>query len=798
MAWMRKLGRDFRRLFTSEGVGKAWAFFRLHLTPALISLGMTFVGLVAYCAMNWSPRLRSLPIFVFLDNVEARSLDARFNIRGPIKPDPRIAIVAIDQKTIDKLSWPFARSHYARMLDTLSRDGAKVVGFDVDFPLPDRLSGVEAISTLEKEYRRNHASQHDDEFLKRLAELKEQADSDALFAKAIEKSGNVVLGHLFFGDRAETKDLDPKVIEGYDELLVFQAYNQVLKRPSKYRYGFSMDAPEEFAVEPNLKLFADKAKSFGSFNFEADSDGTFRREQLIFRYKDPLAPPDENDAFFPSLDVEVARVFLGAGPDDTKVWFNPNGPDSIELGSKTIITDISGKVLINFAGPAQTYPYYSLSDVADGATPKDTFRDKIVIVGATATGIGDMRPIPFAKQSYPGVEIHANVLDNILNNNFLHHGFSEEITDLIVLLVVGGPVMGALFVLLPPIVSTGVYLLSGFAVGAFAYYNFSVYGRWIAVVLPLTILSVKFLAVLSYRVLTEEKEKRKVTATFGQYVSPERIKQILKNPEGVKLGGEEAELTILFSDIRGFTSISEGLTPAELVELLNEYLGAMADVIKQNEGTLDKYIGDAVMAFWGRPLPQTDHAARACRTALEMSGRLRELNANWASQGKAPLKIGIGVNTGPMIVGDMGSSMRRNYTAMGDHVNLGSRVEGLTKEYGVQIIVTEFTHKHIASQFITRELDLIRVKGKRKPVAIYELMAPISEHARYDDLLRDFEEGIVEYKAGNWDDACRVFEQLAEKYPSDGPTQLFLERCRAFAEEAPEGVWDGVFTMTHK
>ncbi len=755
---------------------------------------------MAYVSINFSRSLRSA--FVFLDNVEARSLDARFQFRGPVPPGEEIVIVAVDQKTIDRLGWPFPRAHYGRMLQTLSADGARVVGFDMAFPFPDRSSGADVLSKLEEEYRQSHGSRSQDAFLERLRLLREETDSDAQFAKAIEEAGNVVLGHLFFYQRAGIEHLPPEQIEEYYEVLAFEAYPQwrkleVSENASGNQYPFYLESPVAVAVEPNLPVFAYAAESYGAFNFEADNDGTFRRAPLIFSYSDPNLPEIEEE-FYPSLAVQIARLYLGAGPQETVLWFAPNGPEKIEMGEKEIHPDVSGKALINFAGPSQTYPHYSFADVADGLTPQGAFRDKTVLVGATAMGIGDMRPTPFEKQGYPGVEIHANVVDNILNDKFLRRGLSEEITDLGVLLFCG-LVMGLLFVLVRPLISTLLYGLAAAGLLTFVYYHFAVNGRWLSLVLPAGTLSLNYLGVISYRLLFEEKEKRKVRGAFSQYVAPGFIRQILKDPGNLKLGGEEAELTVMFSDIRGFTSISEKLTPPELVELLNNYLTEMTEIVFSNRGTLDKYIGDALMAFWGRPfLDLHDHAARACQVALQMGSKLREMNSVWVNQGKPPLRIGIGLNTGPVMVGNMGSRRRFNYTVMGDHVNLSSRVEGLNKEYGTQIILTKYTHDSVAGQFVTRPLDLIRVKGKNKPVTIYELLGPASEQSRYQPLLGEFQQGMDAYRAGKWEAALGTFEDLAARHPSDGPTQVFLKRCKNFLKEAPEDVWDGVYTMTTK
>jgi len=256
-------------------------------------------------------------------------------------------------------------------------------------------------------------------------------------------------------------------------------------------------------------------------------------------------------------------------------------------------------------------------------------------------------------------------------------------------------------------------------------------------------------------------------------------------------------MTVMFSDVRGFTSISERLTPTQLVLLLNEYLTAMSDVIMAHWGTVDKYEGDAIMAFWGRPYPQADHAARACRSCLQMMERLGELNRNWRGEGKQALDIGVGLNTGPMVVGNMGSNKRFNYTVMGDAVNLGSRLEGQNKEYGTHIIISQGTYEEVREEFLCRELDLIRVKGKLKPVAIYELMGPVTERQKCQPLLTVFAEGLAAYRAGKFEEALQVFQEILSAYPNDGPSKLFAKRSGLYVE-APPPAWDGVFVATSK
>ena len=444
-------------------------------------------------------------------------------------------------------------------------------------------------------------------------------------------------------------------------------------------------------------------------------------------------------------------------------------------------------------------------DAMSGAVPEDVFKDKLVFLGATALGIGDLRSTPFQKQDsdYTGVEIHANILDNLLHSNepsrtFLTRGFREEIID-VAFIVIFGMGLGFWFGRIKPLYSTISVALVLSAFGWFVYFAFAHWGRWLTFVVPAFTLVANYAAITSFRVIFEEREKRKIRKTFGQYLSPGVIALIEKDPgRYIRPGGEVKELTVMFSDIRGFTTLSEGLTPDELVRLLNEYLGAMTDVLFKNLGTLDKYIGDAIMAFWGSPYPQTDHAYCACTCALEMFRKLDELNAKWKAEGRRTISIGVGLNTGPVNVGNMGSDKRLAWTVMGDNVNLASRLEGMTKEYRSRIIISEFTFRQVAHQFVCREVDKIRVKGKNQPVTIYELMAPIEDHARFSDLLSRFEDALAAYRTQDWRHAAGKFGELLAAYPDDGPTQILLQRAMEFMEESPEPDWDGVYVMKSK
>ncbi len=323
-------------------------------------------------------------------------------------------------------------------------------------------------------------------------------------------------------------------------------------------------------------------------------------------------------------------------------------------------------------------------------------------------------------------------------------------------------------------------------------------GIWLNAVYPLLTMVIVYTAVTVYRYIVEEREKRKIRGAFSFYVTPSVVNEMLKNPDKLKLGGDKKELSVLFSDIRGFTTLAEEMEPEALVHLLNEYLTEMTDVVFEFDGLLDKYIGDAVMAVWGAPLEQTDHPVRACRTALKMLDRLSKMQQQWEAEGTPRLDIGIGINTGSMVVGNMGSERRFDYTVMGDSVNLASRLEGINKEYGTQVVISEFTYDWVKDDFFCRELDAVRVKGRAKPVKIYELLALRSEPDPRVEIIEPFSRGLHHYRAQEWKTAEAEFNEVLARLPKDFAAQLYLQRITSLREDPPEPGWDGVFTMTRK
>jgi adenylate cyclase len=737
--------------------------------------------------------------FAFLQNIEESSMDMRFEMRGARPHDDRIVIVGIDEHTLQKIgSFPFPRDSYALLVNRLTAGGARVIAFDVTFPTPETNSASDVLQRLQTELGRSASPG----VSSKIADLQKASDHDAQLAAAIKDSGRVVLAHLFLNPE-RAKGADPKIEEAYFNIVWAKSYPQDLTVASKD--GRKVDIGQAWiaaggtvaaGAEANIAQLADAAASYGFIDINPDPDGTLRHALLAIRY--------QNQDFFPPLSMQVVREYEIIPDQDLALYFANDGLERIQFGKRVLRPAHNGTAIINYAGPYGTYSHYSMWDAMSGIVPPETFKDKIVLIGPTAEAIGDMRNTPYqGGEPYMGVEVHANIIDNLLHSDekgrgFLTRGFSEEITDLGFILLFGLG-FGYLFSSVRPLWSTISLLLALAGFGWFVYYSFAQHGRWLSFVIPAGTLAANYAAITSFRMIFEEREKRKIRKSFAQYLSPGVIALIEKDPQKyIRPGGEMKDLTVMFSDIRSFTTISEGLTPDELVRLLNEYLGAMTDILFANLGTLDKYIGDAIMAFWGSPYPQTDHALSACKCALQMSRALIKLNAKWKQEQRPPIAIGIGLNTGPVNVGNMGSEKRLAWTVMGDNVNLASRLEGITKEYQVQIVISEGTYRQIADQFVCRELDKIKVKGKNLPVNIYELMGVAAEKSKFESLLTGFDRAMAAYRSQDWKEAAARFGQLLGVYPDDGPTRVFLQRAMEYLENAPEPDWDGVYVMKSK
>jgi len=784
-----------------------------HRGALSISLIITVVALFFYVVTFVGER--PMPLSEFLTRLELDTLDARFQFRGGVRPDPRIIIVDIDQRSQEVLGhWPFPRSYFAQLLDRLREDGAKVVAFDITFSKPDETPlPLRTLSAqLDEEKKRNGKS--DPAVLKEIGVLEKKYDYDQQFAEAIQRFGNVVLGDYFLYTQADLEGVSKESLDRYASLIDYFPFPQVRpERPPDPQMKNRLNLISQYedqkilplGAEANTELLTDAILTgkgdAGFFNVVSDPDGAVRR--II------LALPYGRDAdrmtwdFYASTDVQTLRIYLGISTLDTVLYYSASGVSSIEFGPgpkpKLILRpDGLSRLMINFRGPARTYPYVSFADAALGKFPSGTFKDKIVLVGASATGIGDLRVTPYGSLDFPGVEIHANVLDNALNHQFLIDNKGNPyvvLTDIFFILLFGAGLGLWLAIVQPRWLFFGLVCLVPFA--AIVYIAF-LHGSWLNFIMPSAFTLIPNVGLVAlYRVLVEEQEKRKVRSAFQQYVSPEVIRRLLSDPHLVQ--PRKTEITVLFSDIRGFTSISEQLDAQELARLLNEYLTEMTQIIFLYKGTLDKYIGDAVMAIWGAPFDDPRQADPCCMAALSMLDRLNEMQEGWRKEGRPALQIGVGINTGTASVGNMGSRLRYGYTALGDSVNLASRLEGLNKEYGTKIIISEYTfHEITEGFFLVRELDLIRVKGKSRPVVIYELLSNEAAQKDGSDLVEMFGKAREAYKQRQWSEAREKFEEVLKRWPEDGPSRLFLGRCEEYLSEEPAADWDGVYTMKHK
>ncbi len=746
----------------------------LRITPLTITIFVLLLALVSF----WLN-------FEFLKLMEFKILDLRMVARGEVTPGGETVIAVIDEKSVSELGrWPWTRSTIARLVDRLKKDGAKAVGFDIVFSEPEDAAGRKVIESLASEMKKSGLS---DATLRRLLDQgKKSADPDGMLTDAVQKAENVTLGYFFHfsrkGDEKELAHINAQTIAKQASRIENSRYamiNSVTGRPND---GY---LPHAYSPEANLPGLSAAAQNGGYFNMMPDSDGAIRRSPLVIAF---------GNNYYSSLAVSLVHAYLDF--PTLSLNLEPYGAKNIGIGDILIPTDESGRLLINYLGPPRTFPHYSITDIVNDRIPPGTFRDRIVLVGATAVGIYDLRVTPFSSV-YPGVEIHATVIDNILHRNFLIRSDLTRFID-ICSIILFGLIIGLTIPRLRPIPG----MIAAFAIiVAFVAVNFLIFFRlniWLNLVYPFVTMALIYLGITIYHYVMEEREKKKIRGAFQYYLNASVINEMLKDPAKLKLGGDKKDLSVMFSDIRGFTTISEKLTPQELVSLLNEYLTAMTNEVFRYDGLLDKYIGDAIMAVFGAPLSQPDHARRACLTALGMMKELKRLQMKWKQEGRPEVRIGIGINTGDMVVGNMGSDMRFDYTVMGDAVNLASRLEGTNKEYGTGVIISEFTHDAVKNDFCCRELDFVRVKGKIKPVRIYELLGEKKDEAGLKNLTETFARALALYREKKWDEAIAAFQDVLSIQPGDFVSEVYLERCRNLKEHPPGEPWDGVFVMTKK
>jgi adenylate cyclase len=805
-----------------------------------------------------------------LTRLESALTDLRFKQRyqlHPLVPSGRVVIAAVDEPAIARFGrFPWDRRVIAALIDKLNEQGASAIGFDISYSdedlggqfagakryrkrfedislaAPRNIAAVERFNEAESDlagarsalsalkvkpdadpvYRTARGRLEDG--LGKLTASKEQfqdlvrqhseyaaemdhdltgADPDSVMGEAVKRaSSKAVIGWVALTE-PEMKDFKPEEVAEH----VKRIERGKLHQP-EFRYplqgGGEGAQPiqrtwikEYSGLRAPLVPIASGAQWFGFFNTLPDHDGVIRHEPLVVQIK---------GRYLPSLSTAMVAVTLGVKPGDiTALTANAEDGDidSVDFGGKRLVpTDGRGLIEINYFGPENVFRRLSIADIMDGKHDAG-LKGKVVLVAATAQATFDQRVTPMDKIA-PGIETHANTIETILSGRYLVRGPLVQTVEIVVLLA-----MALFFAFVFSRVKV-TYTLPVLGISTIALWGGATLAFWggydIFAALPLVELGAMFVLVTVYRYATEERDKRQLRKAFQLYLNPEVMEEMLDEPEKLQLGGKLLELTVLFSDIRGFTTISEKLSPQAVVHLMNEIFSPMTDNIFEKRGTLDKYIGDAVMAFFGAPVQTELHAANGCDAALLMLATLRRLKEKWRIEDPdmPDVDLGIGVNSGPMVVGNMGSTQRFNYTVMGDNVNLASRLEGLNKEYGTHILISEQTLRAARkglkdrAAYCVRELDSVQVIGKREPVRLFELRSRGPARTEELPLLEGYEEGLQLYRAQKFAEARLQFESLLARFPDDGPCALFLRRCDEMLESPPGEDWDGVFKMEHK
>jgi len=712
----------------------------------------------------------------FLQNIEWQAYDTKLRATMPSEVDSRIVIIDIDERTLTTEGrWPLSRDRWVALLENgFDKYKLKVMGFDVLFTEPDTTSGLAKLEELAK-----GPFKGSEDFQSKLRDLRPQLDYDKRFADAIKKYPIVL---AFAGSNDRSQSLGGLKLGALPPPAFLATSFGNKPFVSMTIDGFSANLPE----------FQKNAAAAGHILPAIDFDGILRRVPTFIKYE---------GGYYESLSIATYRTFLDNAPMSV-IAREDEGDGAkrfkeVRIGrSPPIRMDALGTSLIPYRGRSPMFRYISATDIMQGKLQPGELSGKIGIVGSSAQGLFDLRATPVG-EVYPGVEAHANLIAGYMDNTIRSKPqmFELAISVLIVMLI-GVPLALAL-VKMNPLVSTVTVGVTGAAYAALNLYFWD-QNLVLPIAVPLLMILLIYLLNMAYGFFIEARSKKAITSIFGTYVPKELVDEMAKDPDAYTTKGETREMTVLFSDVRNFTSISEGLSATELTALMNAYLTEMTKTIQSEKGTIDKYIGDAIMAFWGAPLKDANHAEHALRSAMVMQRQLDEIAPDFIKRGWPKLAIGVGLNCGPMNVGDMGSAFRRAYTVMGDAVNLASRLESLTKEYGVGILVSENIVAAVPD-VVYRELDRVRVKGKLEPVTIYE---PVGEQGKIGDTLVNeidrFHRALDCYRQQRWDEAEQTIASLSMADTNRKVYHMYLERIAALRANPPAKNWDGVFTFMTK
>ncbi len=770
--------------------------FRLALYVGLVATALHVLDVL------WAQKGSQLPV---ISRIEHAAQDyVLTTLRGPRLPSGQVVIVAIDERAIEAEGlWPWSRARMARLVDALAQGGVAAVGFDVVWA-DDDVQG-RRLADLAGRLKAAGALSSEPAVARALAEawalaaagepgVPPDVDPTRQLADAIERARNVTVGFMF----RSAADATGSGSSGAEALRFFRtepvrvqdAGGRLVPEPGGRQRPVGRSFP---GAVPPVDEVVQVADSGGFFTVPPDADGVIRRYHAL---------ASAGGATYPALGLALLARVEGRGGIPAPV--QPVGVAGsqvlvgLRVGSLEIATDDYGRAPLNYYGSYRDFPTWSATDLLHGRIPREQLQGKIAIVGTTAPGTWDQRVTPFDAIA-PGVITHATFVENVLHGQLLERSQWVVLGE-VLMMVAASVALAFLFSRVSSLAAAPALVAVMALWAAVSVLALSRFNLVLASGLPLMQVLSMSLAATTYRFFSEEREKRKARERFSRFLAPAIVDEVLRHEGSLRLGGEKRELTALFADIRGFTAISEQLDPHVLLGVLNQYLTPMTDIIVSgHQGTLDKYMGDAIMAFWGAPRAQPDHALRACRAALAMLEELERLRAGWRAQGLPDIDIRLGLNTGPMSVGFVGSQDRfYNYTILGDAVNLASRLEGANTQYGTRIIIGPETYRQVEAHVVARPLDLVRVKGKREGVRIFELLALAPGPPELEPFLRAFAWGFSAWQAQRWDEATASFQEADRLRGGDACARVYLARCEEMRRAPPGPGWDGAYEMKTK
>ncbi len=702
-----------------------------------------------------------------IEAVEKKITDLSFVYRGPLLGKDEqiedIVIIDIDEKSINQLGqysrWPNA--FFAQAVDYISGGAPLAIGFDMFFTERDTLNSIALNILTGKILRENPQYKEKD-----LRKILESTSTDGILAESFRNSGVVYLGMF---DRLDAK-YDKAVLPG-----------NLVSYPCK---GELKQCVEIINPLPPIPELAQAAHKVGFAHVVEDTDGITRYYQLLFSYKGKNYVNFSCQMIFDLLDIAEVEEIAG------KIVLKQKSGEKI-----AIPVDSDGNILLNFYGIKRSFRYISFSDIINQRIPQEYFENKVVLVGASAVGLQDLKVIPI-DEAYPGVELHATFIYNLLNTQFIKY-LPDQTYNLIIFLLT----VFVLFVMsrISPVKSVITLVLLNTVIFVAVLVIFDLYSYKIYLTDLFISMNLGFIFILSYKYQTEIKERQRVKHAFSKYVSSSLVENILANPKNLKFGGTQKEVTTLFTDIKDFTTMSEAVNPEEITNFLHEYLSKCTNIVLKNDGMLDKYIGDAIVALYNVPMNIEDYPSKACMTALDMQDVIDELKLKYSDHPYfSKLFVRIGISTGKLVVGNMGSEQIFDYTGIGDIMNLGARLESLNKYYGTKILMNQLTRDKLNDSFLVRKIDFVAVKGKHQASYVWELLGHASDNADFLTKLKNSYEAAFElYFSGEFHKALELFSDVGKEFPDDPPTQVMLKRINCLLEEKPT-FWDGSWVMETK